>query len=223
MTKSIAHRGDWTLHPENTMESFIDAGKNGADMIELDVKVTKDGHAVVLHDHTLNLIWGDPRKIIDMTLDEIQNIKLGSYYIPLFEEVINNIDVPFMVDFDEPKAVESMVEVLKKQKSLERFLVVTGDIESLAKVKELIPQVEIGLTWISPLLPDDNLIRKLKIKYFNPNHLLLNNNVIEHMRQRGLNISCWTVDDASHMKSMIDLNVDYIVTNKLSSLLSILK
>ena len=210
------------MHPENTMEAYFAAAANGADMIELDVKVTRDGYAVVVHDHTLQRIWGDLRNVIDLTWSEIQSIQSGSYRLPLFEEVINRVQLPFMVDFDEPRAVDAMVDVLRRQESLERFLVVTGDVESLARVKQLLPEVTMGLTWSSPVLPDDALLQRLGVRYFNPYYALLNERVIDHMRHRNLLVSCWTVDDESHMHSLVNAGVDYIVSNRLSTLVNLL-
>lgn len=55
---SIAHRGDPLTHIENTLEALTAAVASGADMVEIDLKVTRDGHIVVLHDDSLRRLWG---------------------------------------------------------------------------------------------------------------------------------------------------------------------
>jgi len=223
LTRSIAHRGDWTNHPENTLPAFQDAVTIGADMLELDVKVTLDGRAVLLHDDTLNRIWSVARAVRDMTWQEIREACLGPYQIPLFEDIVSELDIPMMVDFTDDEAVDSIVEVLRKQPDLDRFLVVTGRVSAIRRVKQLLPIVTTGLTWDKLSVPEDDLLKELGVSYFNPYWQLVNPVVVQHMRDRNLLISCWTVDQEQHMKSLIELGVDAIVTNQLQPLVTLLQ
>ena len=70
MTKIFAHRGASAYAPENTMEAFELAAKQGADGIELDVHVTKDGEVVVTHDEKIDRVSNGSGFIKDMTLRE---------------------------------------------------------------------------------------------------------------------------------------------------------
>ena len=68
MTLAIAHRGDPVRHRENTLAAFRAAVEAGAGMVELDVRRTADGAAVVVHDPTLERLWGLRRRVADVTL-----------------------------------------------------------------------------------------------------------------------------------------------------------
>ena len=76
----IAHRGDSFRAPENTLAAFRRAVDSGADGIEFDVRLTKDGEAVVFHDSSLNRIATRKSKIIQLSADEIRTIDAGSWF-----------------------------------------------------------------------------------------------------------------------------------------------
>ncbi|GMA61333.1 glycerophosphodiester phosphodiesterase [Alicyclobacillus fastidiosus] len=222
MTKSIAHRGDCYQHPENTLPAFHAAVASGADMLETDIRITRDGRAVLLHDRTLDRIWGHSKSISELTWDEICRIRLESYQIPLLEEVLDEISLPFMLDFVDKNVPEILTAILRRQSSLERFLVVTGDIPSLKRVKALLPEVKTGLTWNKRELPTDELLTSLDVDFFNPEWKFLDSTILNHMHERGLRVSCWTVDDKEHMRSLLNLGVDAITTNRLTTLVSLI-
>ena len=73
MTKIFAHRGASAYAPENTMEAFALAVKQGADGIELDVQMTKDGEVVVIHDETIDRVSDGKGAVRDYTRRYVQN------------------------------------------------------------------------------------------------------------------------------------------------------
>ena len=79
MTKIFAHRGASAYAPENTMESFELAAKQGADGIELDVHVTKDGEVVVTHDEKIDRVSNGSGFIKDMTLRELKRLSFHNH------------------------------------------------------------------------------------------------------------------------------------------------
>jgi glycerophosphoryl diester phosphodiesterase len=74
-----AHRGAMDTHPENTLAAFREAVRLGAHMIELDVRLTKDGHLVILHDETVDRTTDGKGKISEMILDEVKDLDAGSW------------------------------------------------------------------------------------------------------------------------------------------------
>ena len=79
MTKIFAHRGASAYAPENTMEAFELAAKQGADGIELDVHVTKDGEVVVTHDEKIDRVSNGRGFIKDMTLRELKRLSFHNH------------------------------------------------------------------------------------------------------------------------------------------------
>jgi glycerophosphoryl diester phosphodiesterase len=79
-----AHRGDSARYPENTMESFRAAVEEGVDQIELDVRMTKDGEAIIIHDDTVDRTSNGSGKVIDLSLAELRELDFGSKKDPQF-------------------------------------------------------------------------------------------------------------------------------------------
>ena len=86
----LGHRGFSAKYFENTETSFRKAFEFGADGIELDTRVTKDGKLVVIHDADLKRLTGKDIKISDNDYDKIKEIKLGEENVPLFDEVLES-------------------------------------------------------------------------------------------------------------------------------------
>ena len=82
-----AHRGDQGIAPENTVPSFIAAAKAGAQQIEFDVQLTKDGKLVVMHDLTVDRTTNGKGAVSDLSFDEIRSLDAGSKYDPKFADV----------------------------------------------------------------------------------------------------------------------------------------
>ncbi len=76
----IGHRGASAVAPENTMAAFKEAIAAGADGIEFDVRLTRDGVPVVIHDSTLLRTGGLPDRIVDLTLSEVAKVDVGSWF-----------------------------------------------------------------------------------------------------------------------------------------------
>ena len=91
-----SHRADWQFGPENSLESLKHAIHFGADIIETDVRMTKDGHIVVMHDYAVNRTTNGSGYIGDLTLDEIRALRLRDnlgamtpFQVPTLEEYIS--------------------------------------------------------------------------------------------------------------------------------------
>lgn len=82
----IAHRGDKTRYPENTLASFSAAIKAGAEMIELDIALSRDRKMVVIHDDTVDRTTNGTGAVNELTLAELQELDAGSWFDPVFSD-----------------------------------------------------------------------------------------------------------------------------------------
>ena len=80
MPRSLAHRGDSRNYPENTEPAFLAAVELGVDVVETDVHLTADGKIIIWHDDSLERVSGDPRKIRDLTTEELMAIDAGARF-----------------------------------------------------------------------------------------------------------------------------------------------
>ena len=80
MTDIIAHRGSKGTHPENTCIAFREAVRVGAEGIELDVHLSKDGYLIVMHDETVDRTTDGHGEIQQLTLNELKQLDAGSWF-----------------------------------------------------------------------------------------------------------------------------------------------
>ncbi len=92
-----AHRGWRTKYPENTMEAFKAAMSLGVDQLETDIRVTKDGELVLIHDETVDRTTNGTGKVCDYTLEEIKTLDAGSFLDPKFKDC----RIPTFIEFME--------------------------------------------------------------------------------------------------------------------------
>ncbi len=89
MTWNIGHRGAAGLEPEDTLRSFRRAMEEGADVLEMDLRLTRDGHLVVLHDYTVDRTTNGTGPVHGLTLAEVQRLDGGlGEKVPTFREVL---------------------------------------------------------------------------------------------------------------------------------------
>ena len=122
MTIAIAHRGEPADNRENTLPSFLAAVSLGADMVELDCRVTRDKRVVVLHDPTLERLWHLNTAVSELTFEDVRGLDVEGYHVPGLGEVLNAVSVPVMVDMDDPASVLYVLGEVVSAGALERCL-----------------------------------------------------------------------------------------------------
>jgi glycerophosphoryl diester phosphodiesterase len=214
---TIAHRGDPVAERENTLPAFTSAVREGADMVELDLRRTRDGEIVVLHDATLSRLWGDDRPVADLTLAAVREVGDEQRRIPTFREVLQQIDVPMMVDLN-AETVEGALDEVRQADAVARALFVTGNVTALRHLRRLAPEARIGLTWVAQEPPPAALLRELGAEYWNPMFRLVTPDRVAEVHRMGLKVSTWTVDKPRHMARVVAAGVDAIVSNRIRDL-----
>jgi glycerophosphoryl diester phosphodiesterase len=223
MALAIAHRGDWSAAPENTLTAFEVAERAGADMIELDVRVTADGGVAVVHDPTLERVWADPRAVAAVTLDELRALRADGHGIPTLAETLEAVSAPLMVDYTLADVVEPALEAIEAAGALERVLFSGGNVEGHRRIRQLAPSARIALTWTEEDEPPPfDLLDELEAEFFNPYWRLATPAVVDAVHERGFKVSAWTVDDPGAMRRVGDGGVDAVTTNRLATLLELL-
>jgi glycerophosphoryl diester phosphodiesterase len=221
---TLAHRGDWSTVPENTLAAFAAAERAGADMVELDVQVTADGAVVVLHDETLQRIWGVPRAVAQMTLDEVREVRSGEHGIPTLAEALAACTLPVMLDYkEESGAVEPALAEVRAADAVDRVIWAGHNLEGHALLRSLEPAARIALSWTNATPASERLLRDLGVEWFNPAWELVDPELVELMHGRGVGVSTWTVDDEAVMRGVLDAGVDAVITNRIGALVALLE
>lgn len=162
MTQVWGHRGASGYAPENTLDSFTLALEQGADGIELDVQLTKDGEVVVFHDENVSRVTDGNKNVAEYTLEQLKELKVapgtpGETQIPTLEEVLAamepyckskdlKINIEFKTSIIHYQGIEEKTYALVKKYGLEHNIVYSSFwAESVKKMKELNPTNQTGM------------------------------------------------------------------------------
>jgi glycerophosphoryl diester phosphodiesterase len=217
---AIAHRGEPVDHRENTLPAFAAAVALGADMVEIDLRRTRDGEIVVLHDQTLERLWGVAASVGDVNLAEVAALGEGDVRIPTLRAVLDAVPLPLMVDFTRREVVPGGLEAVLAAGALDRSLFVTGNVEALRQLRALSAAARIGLTWVEGPEPPLALLRDLGAEYWNPMSAFVTPDGVATVHEAGVRVSTWTVDDPADMTRVLGAGVDAVVSNHIGALVA---
>ena len=138
----VAHRGDWRNSPENSIQAFKSCIEMGVDMIEIDVRKTKDNELVIIHDATVDRTTNGKGKVSDLTLEEVKKLRLRAghgvvtrHEVPTLEEVLNLCKGKVLINIDKGyDYFQQMYSLLTKTGTLDQVVIKGG--HSYDKVKE---------------------------------------------------------------------------------------
>jgi glycerophosphoryl diester phosphodiesterase len=234
----IAHRGFSAVAPENTLSAFRYAIRLKADMIELDVRLTKDETPVVIHDTKVDRTTNGTGKVKNFYLWSLRELDAGSWFdpkykgekIPTLEEVLTlaNGKIPINVEIKSSAGRERITEkVLAKiyeHDFAENVLISSFDPRVLRKVRKLTDKIPTGFLYHYPI-------------YFNPvktlenlgavalihNFKFTNQKLVKKIHDAGLKIFVYTVNKPQDIEKMLSIGVDGIITNDIKLARRILK
>ena len=138
--RRIAHRGLALDGAENTLRAFEHALAAGADLLETDIRSTRDGLALTVHDEDLQRIAGDPRRIEELSAHEAGTIRLaGAEPLAMLEDVLGTFrDVPVNIDIKHPSAIGPTVAAISRTRSADRVCVAGFDGDVVRKASATI-------------------------------------------------------------------------------------
>jgi glycerophosphoryl diester phosphodiesterase len=221
---AIAHRGDPIDHRENTLPAFAAALALGADMLELDLRRTRDGTIVVLHDQSLLRLWEHDASVGDLDVSDVARLGEGDTRIPTLRQLLDAVpvDVDLMVDFTRREVVPGALDQALSAGALDRCLFVTGNVEALRMLRGLSGRARIGLTWTEGTDPPLPLLDELDAEYWNPTFSYVTAAGVDAVHEAGLRVSTWTVDAPEDMERVVSDGVDAVVSNRVADLVAFL-
>lgn len=230
MIDLIGHRGFPSMYPENTILSFKKAIENGCIGLEMDLRLSKDNEAVIIHDDTLDRTTNGKGRVKDYTLKELQKLDAGmGERIPSLFEILKILGNTRL--FLELKALEEdmyrlceiSVQLVAKEKALERTVFVSFSLDALQKIKNMDPDTKTGLIFSKPWPPINNLEPLLKyIDLICPRKDRLDKDVSNFTKQNKLDLYVWTIDTEEDLEKTRRFCVKGVVSNNPGRLKSLI-
>jgi glycerophosphoryl diester phosphodiesterase len=237
-TLGIAHRGASAYAPENSGAAFAAAATMGADMIEVDVRLTRDGVPVVIHDESLKRTYGIDRTVASLSLDELRAlVELAKHEpVPTFTQVAHmcaDLGLGLYVDLKALDSISglSIIHSIEKYGMLDYSIVGAFHPDWVAEIKRFEPRVKtsilFGSTSVDPVL----LAQAVHCDYVHPcwenaaqkPHTLLTPAWLERVHKANLGVVCWHEERPDEIAALSQLGVDAICSDAPDVLMSILK
>lgn len=230
VTQVIAHRGAPVQAPENTLASFRKGIEAGCDILELDVRLTKDGKLAVIHDATVDRTTDGSGAVADLRWDELRTLRANKGWeaefpeerIPSLDEVLELLDSRITLNIEiknaDPEDVATAEAVLawidRVDFDTERLLVSCFDRPALLRIAELHPAVPLAIPF--KRMPSD--LGTLPVGTWHPRYNIVDEGLMSAARTQGKRVNVWTVDDLTEQERLIALGVHGIMTNDPASL-----
>jgi len=213
----IAHRGASAYEPENTLRSVEKALELGADMVEVDVRASRDGHVVVMHDAVVDRTTNGKGYVKDMTLEDLKKLNAGlGESVPTLQEVAELIrgKAQLVVEIKASEIEKKVLQIIKENE-LERETVITSFYHPILKrVKELNPNIQTGAIIASRPIKAAQLAMDANSNALFPKHLYVDSQMVEEAHRHDLAVYPWTIDILNEIEPLIKMGIDGIVTNK---------
>lgn len=223
MALAVAHRGDPYHFRENTLPSLRSAFAKGADVVEVDVRVTRDGVPLLLHDPTLERLWGHGAAVSALTADEVGELTGGG--VPPFARALAELrERPagrLLIDLTETGQAEPSVAAVRATGTADRVYY-CGELPAMLAVRELDPGAEIAMTWKTSRRPPAALLEALRPRWINLRFGLVDAPTVAWAREHELLVAAWTADWRRSMARLLKLGVDAVTTNRLDALQKLL-
>ncbi len=229
-TKVIAHRGASGYAPENTLEAFLLAIEQGADGIELDVQLSRDGIPVVIHDETIDRVTDRTGYVKDYTLQELKELTVlkdrfpqySQSKIPTLKEVLEavkssgiqvNIELKTGI-YWYPDIEKKVAEIVEETGMKEKIIYSSFNHYSVQRIKEIVPDAETAYLYSDVILNVEDYARKTKVDGLHPAvyHVKMAD-FLKGYIESGLNVRVWTVNEEADMKALTEAGVTAVITN----------
>ncbi len=237
------HRGARGVMPENTLPAFQEAIEAGADVLELDLMVTRDGYLIINHDL---FIHND--LVFSLSLTEIKSIDCGKTPNFLFPRqiAIPGTRIPtlselfeFVKTLPHPHAktvrfnlemkrkshhpeytpppleyVRNVLEIVRKYGLEDRVAYSSFDTEILQEVRKQNPKALIGLAYEGDIEDMAKIGTMVGAKILSPDHLLIETgDQVKALQQKGFRVIPWTVNDTDRLEELLQMGVDGVMTD----------
>jgi glycerophosphoryl diester phosphodiesterase len=220
----IAHRGAAGSAPENTMAAIRRAIADGADWIEIDVQESRDGQIVVIHDSDFMKIGGVNLKIWEGSLQEMQEIDIGSWFdqsfsaerIPTLNEVLeeardkSRVLIELKYYGHDEQLEQRVIDIVEQSGMVEQTALMSLKYGGTQKVRSLRPEWKVGLLSATAV----GNLAGLEVDFLAVNSGMASPAFIKSTQRAGKDVLVWTVNDPLTMFQMASRGVDGIITDE---------
>ena len=231
----IAHRGASAVAPESTQAALKAAMRAGADMVELDVQMTRDGRLVIFHDERLERTTDGTGRLAACRYIQLAKLDAGAWFHPRFigervllvSQVLQQLPQRMRINLELKRTprrralLARFMRLLRWTNVRQRVLVSSFD----ARLLEPLASMHIARALICQRAPEWSLRKAIQLRCvaWHPHVSLLTRRRIEQAHAAGLRVHAWTVDDPSRARRLLRWGVDGLFTNNPARLRGVMR
>ena len=219
----MAHRGASLAAPENTLAAVRMAIDSGAQWVEIDVQETADGEVIIIHDSDLKKIGRVSLGVATSTLDELQEIDIGSWFaeefsaerIPTLEQVLRlckdriGVNIELKYYGAQQQLEQRVADIVDANAMADQIVVMSLSLDGIREMRRLRPDWTLGL--LSSVAVGN--LAALDVDFLALNARFASRHLIRRLHNQGKDIMVWTVNDPVGMSAMASRGVDVIITD----------
>ncbi len=213
----IAHRGASAEAPENTLAAFARALALGADGVELDVRMSRDGIPVVFHDATLSRLAGLRRRVGRLTFAELRAVRIAGEAIPSLADVLALIRgrILTQIELKTGAAVESVARVVRQSGAADRVILASFAAEALRAAQQLAPEIPRMLIADRRRLHSAaSTLARIDALGLSVDHRdVVSPDFIARLHDRRRRAWCWTVNEPAAMTRLAGWGADALLSD----------
>lgn len=224
-TNNCAHRGASGQAPENTLGALERAIVLGADMAEIDVRLTADGRLAVIHDATCERTTSGRGPVSALTMAELQRLDAGSWFgvdwaaerVPELGDVLRLsgdrliLNIELKPDGRAEVMLDELLRQLAKHAFARHCVVTSFDVDLIDELKARAPGQAVGYVFGAGELPAWAF--RAKVEVLSAERSLVDAAFCEFATAADKMVHVWTVDDPAEMRHFLTLGVDAVITN----------
>lgn len=216
----FGHQGAPGYAPENTLKSFEEAIRRGADWLELDVHQV-DGELLVIHDYRLDRTTNGKGILYHQSIESIRRLDAGQgEKIPFLAEVFDLVNRRKGINIElksaaTAAAVMNLIDhyITHQHWSLEQFMISSFNHFELKTVRERNPAIQIGVLMYGVPLDFDRIMEKIRPHSINISIEFISPEIVDLIHTKNLKVYVYTVNFTDDVQWMLDLGVDGVFTD----------
>ncbi|AZU63261.1 glycerophosphodiester phosphodiesterase [Neobacillus mesonae] len=226
MTQIFAHRGYSALFAENTMSAFLEAEKAGADGLELDVQLTRDGEIVVIHDEKVDRTTNGHGFVKDFSYKEISRLNANKKgikkepipsLIEVFEwlktnQLICNIEMKNGL-FPYEGMEKKVIDLIRKYELSNRIIISSFNHYSIVNSYRLAPEIETAPLFLEAIYMPWIYSQSIRAKGIHPKHSSIPDHIISTTLDNGIAVRPYTVNREVDLKRLFRLKCTAVITD----------
>jgi len=215
---ACAHRGLSSEKAENTLASFGAAVAAGFPAFEMDLRTTADGEVVVLHDAGIERTTDGTGRVDSMTWRELQDYPTPDGPVPRLADLFTSLaawDGLWNLEVKDKSATVPTLDLVRQHGLAARALVTSMERKVLADARDHAPEVLRGAIPFGPVDDDDlAAAADAECAWVNVDHDFLDAGEMQRLRQAGLKVGSWTVNDVARAQELLGLGVECVITDR---------